>query len=127
MGDLHTGRTSKFRLFLIRQQQHPFAEFKYPGLPNLIAGVCTGARPTIPEETPAALRITLEKGWNADPAVRPSFQEMMSNHIFDTIITEAVAGGEELVAKLMRELNISAGNIPNFLDFFRKTPNTNSC
>jgi hypothetical protein len=58
----------------------------------------------------------MERGWHGDHAQRPSFQELMAEKVFDKIIAEAVAGGEELVSKLVNQLNISTGKF--FSPFF---------
>lgn len=102
-------------------KQTPYAEFKFHGLPTLIMGICRGDRPTIPSHIPPTYRSLLEHGWHPDPNMRPSFDRMLKDkvcrvlcsslppQIFEKILTEAISGGEQLVAQLLKKLNLPSG------------------
>jgi len=95
-------------LWELHTQLHPFAEFRYTGLPSLINGICTGKRPTIPADTPPTLKALLESGWHQDPNERRYFQDILRDNVFERILTEAISEGAEVVETLMMELNQKA-------------------
>eukprot|EP01126_Amoeba_proteus_P042155 TRINITY_DN4577_c0_g2_i5.p1 TRINITY_DN4577_c0_g2~~TRINITY_DN4577_c0_g2_i5.p1 ORF type:complete len:554 (+),score=103.11 TRINITY_DN4577_c0_g2_i5:75-1736(+) len=88
-------------------QKVPFQEYGLSSLPALISAICSNVRPTIPEGTPVLLSKFFSFGWNPKADLRPSFEQIVNEKLFDKIVTQVLSDGEEDIKSLCLSLKLS--------------------